>query len=1427
MKKLLSLLFAVLCLGACMENELQPEYYSDSDTLYASMESIDATRTSMDEYNNVLWSEEDQLVAFMKTTLGIKYQIKEQYVGTTTGGFSKVQDAGSGDDLESGQEIDHNVVLYPHSDQVWCMKYDNSTPAKSYKTNVVLPETQTYAENSFANGAFPMVAVSTNNQLTFKNICGGVKLQFKGVDKIKSIKLEGLGNEAISGKSSVIAYADGSTPTITMAATASKSVILDCGDGVQLNESTPTTFIIAVPPVTFSSGMKITITDTDGLSKTLTNSLSNTIKRSSLLNFPVITYKQNGVLEFPEGAVTSYEVSAEGGTIEIPVVTNLDYQVVIPEDAADWISVVETRALRQEVITLNISENATAEERSAEVLITTTSGLINQTVSLYQEKGNPAPQPGDYVDEYGINHGQGIKIGETVWAPVNCGYHKTDYKYGKLYQWGRKFGQGYDSSDATTPTLEVGFLYPAAGSVEQYANIFYYDYTDWASPSDDKLWNSGSETEPIKTKYDPCPEGWRVPTNSELYKLSRNKSSLSTVSTGQKGYWVSGEQEYSSNAVQIFLPAAGHRAATTGNSSNRNAECGYWSSATDGYYAKFLCISNINNYTYNATRPNGYSVRCVLEASVEPSVPEGPANNEIWYTSSSSDIITPSSSADFGAKIVSNTYDGDYGVITFDGDVTKIGDEAFYWKGGMTSITLPSSVTTIGNKAFDRCFILASINIPQKVTTIGNQAFYDCRELQEITIPNSVSTIGYEAFFYCENLISVTVGNGITAIGSKPFGMCQNLEKFIGEFAADNGRCLIINDEIIAYANASGTEFSIPNSVTTIGDGAFYYCNKLTSVTLPDTVTEIRANAFAQCTNLTSVNISDGVTSIGFSAFSGCLNLADFVMPDSVTQIKDYAFDNCSSLSSITIPSGVSVISRYAFCECSGLLDITISNGVTSIGEYALYGCSKLTRLILPDGMTEIEDGAFQNCTSLEQTIIPNSITSFGYDSFYGCTGELFVNCDIPNSNYPSDGMFAGSEYTKVVIGEDVTQVGGYAFANCSDLEFVYCLSVNPPKGSSSMFYNNASGLKIYVPFGSSERYKTASGWSTYADCIFEMPYGEDFVNLSEQSTANSYIVSEAGSYKFTPTKGNSSESVGSIASAVVLWETFGTDVTPNVGDLVKNVKYENGVITFETPSAYKEGNAVIAAKDASGTILWSWHIWLTDQPEGQVYYNDAGTMMDRNLGATSATPGDVGALGLLYQWGRKDPFLGSSSISSNTVAKSTLTWPSAVSSDSSNGNIAYATANPTTFITNNSNNYDWYYTGSSSTDNTRWTTSDNNKSIYDPCPVGWRVPDGGGNGVWSKALGSSSYFDYTYDAKKGMNFSGEFGNASTIWYPASGSRYYYGGSLHDVGSGCSYWSASPSNNNAYYLSFYYDGNVYPSRGSRRANGQSVRCLQE
>ena len=168
MKKTLITILTVIGLASCQEQELIPEYESVPKDIYASIEDLNSTKTSMDENNNVLWSEGDQIVAFMRSTLGVKYQIKERYVGSTAGEFSEVTVQDEDRDLKSGHEIDHNVAVYPYSEAVWCMRNDSSTPAKSYKLNIVLPKTQVYAENSFADEAFPMVAVSANNRLTFR-----------------------------------------------------------------------------------------------------------------------------------------------------------------------------------------------------------------------------------------------------------------------------------------------------------------------------------------------------------------------------------------------------------------------------------------------------------------------------------------------------------------------------------------------------------------------------------------------------------------------------------------------------------------------------------------------------------------------------------------------------------------------------------------------------------------------------------------------------------------------------------------------------------------------------------------------------------------------------------------------------------------------------------------------------------------------------------------------------------------------------------------------------------------------------------------------------------------------------------------------------------------------------------------------------------
>lgn len=332
-------------------------------------------------------------------------------------------------------------------------------------------------------------------------------------------------------------------------------------------------------------------------------------------------------------------------------------------------------------------------------------------------------------------------------------------------------------------------------------------------------------------------------------------------------------------------------------------------------------------------------------------------------------------------------------------------------------------------------------------------------------------------------------------------------------------------------------------------------------------------------------------------------------------------------------------------------------------------------------------------------------------------------------------------------------------------------------------------------------------------------------------TSANCYVISKAGDYKFLAVKGNGTEPVGAESSidpigmpakAVVLWESFGTTVAPAVGELIKaDVEYRDGYVFFSTADTYQEGNAVIAVTDSEGNILWSWHIWLTDEPQAQVYNNDAGIMMDRNLGSTSAVPGEVGAIGLLYQWGRKDPFLGSSAVECNKmkIAESTITWPDAVLKSEVTGTISYVTANPTTFVGADEYAGDWLY---SSFDSALWTTSETTKSVYDPCPAGWRVPDGK---IWSKA---GFLTQYTNDAANyGISFN--ITSPSTTWYPKAGCRHASDGDLMNLGNAGSYWSASPEDGKFIYLSVIHISNYMNPFLSinGRAFANSVRCVQE
>ena len=426
-----------------------------------------------------------------------------------------------------------------------------------------------------------------------------------------------------------------------------------------------------------------------------------------------------------------------------------------------------------------------------------------------------------------------------------------------------------------------------------------------------------------------------------------------------------------------------------------------------------------------------------VEAEFEVYDPTKPAKNEVWYTSTDGEIVTPNMSNVFGATIVSNTYEDGKGIITFDDTVTIIGDWAFSGCSSLTSVTIGDSVTTIGYAAFGECYGLTSVIIGDSVTAIGNYAFSSCRSLTSVTIPNSVTTIGEGAF------------DG-----------CTSLKEFNGKFATDNGRCMVVDNTLIAYANKSGTEYTIPDSVTTIGGYAFAGCNNLTSVTIPDSVTTIGGGAFSGCSSLTSVTIGDSVITIGHHTFEHCSNLTSITIPDSVTTIGNSAFFWCSSLTSVTIGDSVTTIGDGAFSYCSSLTSVTIPDSVTTIGGGAFRECYGLTSVTIPDSVITIGDYAFDHCSNLTSITIPDSVTTIGDGAFFGC-----------------------SSLTSVTIPDSVTSIGRSAFRYCVNLTSVYCKATTPPTMGGSVF-GDTSLEAIYVPTASVNDYKTADGWCDYADVI-------------------------------------------------------------------------------------------------------------------------------------------------------------------------------------------------------------------------------------------------------------------------------------------------------------------------------------------------------
>jgi hypothetical protein len=378
--------------------------------------------------------------------------------------------------------------------------------------------------------------------------------------------------------------------------------------------------------------------------------------------------------------------------------------------------------------------------------------------------------------------------------------------------------------------------------------------------------------------------------------------------------------------------------------------------------------------------------------------------------------------------------------------VTSIGEGAFNSCTNVTSVTIPNSVTDIRDFAFHSCTSLSGANIPNSVTNIGYAAFFLCTSLTNLVVSNTVNSIGDVAFAQCSSLINVEIPSGVTSLGHGTFYACTSLIAITvnsnNAFYSSLEGVLFNKDRttLVEWPEGKGQSYTIPKSVTTIGESAFYFCMSLTNVSIPNTVTNIERFAFSTCAGLPGITIPDGVSSIGMAAFDSCSSLKSVTIPASVTEIGLGAFSSCPQLTAITVDA-----SNAFYSDMEGILfnrlrtvliqypaakqgDYVIPVGVTSIGGAAFEGCNGLTSVSIPNGVTLIPNGAFSSCTSLASVLLPAGVTSIGANAFFYCLA--LTNVVIPSSvSYLADAAFAGCfSLSAAHFGGNAPSIGGYGF---------------------------------------------------------------------------------------------------------------------------------------------------------------------------------------------------------------------------------------------------------------------------------------------------------------------------------------------------------------------------------------------------------------
>ena len=416
--------------------------------------------------------------------------------------------------------------------------------------------------------------------------------------------------------------------------------------------------------------------------------------------------------------------------------------------------------------------------------------------------------------------------------------------------------------------------------------------------------------------------------------------------------------------------------------------------------------------------------------------------------------------------------------VTFEEGSTVIAGNLLANCPGIETIVIPDSVTEIGEYAFYHCINLKDVKLSSALTTINTRAFNDCIALPEIEIPDSVTRISYGVFDGCTALADVKLSRNLVQLDGRAFSGCDALtsitipKKVATSYKADisdygytggrgafNGNANLKSvtfeegSTVIAgnlLANCPGIEtIVIPDSVTEIGEYAFYHCINLKDVKLSSALTTINTQAFNDCSSLLAITVPDSVTSMGSAVFANCTSLADVTLPNTRQIIMSRTFESCSSLEKIVLPETVTRIQENAFENCTALKEIVWSKALTTIDANAFLNCDALVEVSIPATVTSMGNHVFRDCDALTTVVIPDSVTSMGTNVFYDCDALTSVKLGSGITTIPVSTFEHCDVLESIVIPRRVTTIGNTAFKDC-----VKFTSITIPRSVTSISSN-------------------------------------------------------------------------------------------------------------------------------------------------------------------------------------------------------------------------------------------------------------------------------------------------------------------------------------------------------------------------------------